>query len=162
MTVNWNTKIKPWGTSSSDTLFQMNLLYFKFIKAVEITSSTQFQVATKSTSSDLTTVFQVWSYGRFIQREREIQSNLRRKKRHRMNQGSNFLGGTFSSRNYVRAPIQFRRESHISILRDDFPSRTDPSIFTSIATKLVDFFQHWYQQATSCPSPQCPIDQIQV
>ena len=71
MAVNWNTKIKPWGTFSSDTLFQMNLLYFKFIKTVEITSSTQFQVATKSTSSDLTTVFQAWPYGRFIQRERE-------------------------------------------------------------------------------------------
>ena len=29
-------------------------------------------------------------------------------------------------------------------------------------TKLVEFFQHWSQQATSCPSPQFLIDQIQV
>ena len=28
--------------------------------------------------------------------------------------------------------------------------------------KPVDFFQHWNQQATSCPSPQCLIDQNQV
>ena len=29
---------------------------------------------------------------------------------HRTNQGSNFLGGSFSNRDNVRAPIQFRRE----------------------------------------------------
>ena len=44
----------------------------------------QFQVATRSTSPDMTTVFHTWSYGRFI----EIQSNLRRKRLHRTNQGS--------------------------------------------------------------------------
>ena len=55
----------------------------------------------------MTTVFHAWPYGRFI----EIQSNLRRKKLHRTNQGSNFLGGSFSNRDNVRAPIQFRRES---------------------------------------------------
>ena len=55
----------------------------------------------------MTTVFHVWPYGRFI----EIQSNLRRKKLHRTNQGSNFLGGSFSNRDNVRAPIPFRRES---------------------------------------------------
>ena len=51
-------------------------------------------------------VFHAWSYGRFI----EIQGNLRRKKLHRTNQGCNFLGGSFSNRDNVRAPIQFRRE----------------------------------------------------
>ena len=61
----------------------------------------EFQVATRSTSPDMTTVFRTWSYGRFI----EIQSNLRRKKLHRKNQGSNFLGGSFSNRDNVRAPI---------------------------------------------------------
>ena len=40
-----------------------------------------------------------------------MQSNLRRKKLHRTNQGSNFLGGSFSNRDNVRAPIQFRRET---------------------------------------------------
>ena len=42
----------------------------------------------------MTTVFHARANGRFI----EIQSNLRRKKLHRMNQGSHFLGGTFSKR----------------------------------------------------------------
>ena len=40
----------------------------------------------------------------------KIQSNHRRNKLHRMNQGSNFLGGNFSNRDNVRAPIQIRRE----------------------------------------------------
>ena len=50
----------------------------------------------------MTTVFHTWPHGRFI----EIQNNLRRKKLHRTNQGSNFLGGSFSNRGNVRAPIQ--------------------------------------------------------
>ena len=62
-----------------------------------------------------------------------MQSNLRRKKLHRANQGSNFLGGSFSNRDNVRAPIQCRRESQPIILKDVFSSRTDQSIFTSIA-----------------------------
>ena len=45
-------------------------------------------------SPDMTTVFHAWLYGRFI----EIQSNLRKKKLHRTNQGSNFLGGSLSNR----------------------------------------------------------------
>ena len=56
-----------------------------------------FQVATRGTSPDVTTVFHAWVYGRFIQ----IQSNLRRKKLHRTNQGSNFLGSSFSNRDNV-------------------------------------------------------------
>ena len=39
------------------------------------------RVATRAISPDMTTVFHAWAYGRFI----EIQSNLRRKKLHRMN-----------------------------------------------------------------------------
>ena len=39
-----------------------------------------------------------WPYGRFI----EVQ-NLARKKFHRTNQESNFLGGSFSNRGIVRA-----------------------------------------------------------
>ena len=38
----------------------------------------------------------------------QIQSNLRRKKLHRRNQGSIFLGGSFSNRDNVRAPNQFQ------------------------------------------------------
>ena len=40
-------------------------------------------------------------YGRFV----EIHSNLRRKKHHKMNQGSNFLGGSFNNRDSLGAPI---------------------------------------------------------
>ena len=45
--------------------------------------------------------------GRFI----KIKSKLRRKKLHRTNHGPNFLGGTFSNRDNVRALVQFRRET---------------------------------------------------
>ena len=62
----------------------------------------------------MATVFHAWLYGIFI----EIQSNLKGKKFHRMNQGSNFLGGSFSNRDNVRALIQFRRESQP---QNDFP-----------------------------------------
>ena len=55
----------------------------------------------------MTTVFYAWLYGTFI----EMQSNLKRNKLHRTNQGANFHGGSFSNRDNVRAPIQFRRKS---------------------------------------------------
>ena len=80
-------------------------------------------------SPDMSTIFRALPYGRFI----EIQSNLRIKKLLRTNHGFNFLGGSFSNRDNVRAPIQFRRESQPSILKSDSSSRIDPSIFTSIA-----------------------------
>ena len=64
----------------------------------------------------MTTVFHAWVNGRFI----EIQSHLRRKKLHRTNQGSNFLGGSFSNRDSVRVPIQFRRESQPHHLKTFF------------------------------------------
>ena len=52
------------------------------------------------------------SYGRF----KEIQSNLRRKKLHKTNQCSNFLGRSFSNRDNVSVPIQFRGEhQHLKI-----------------------------------------------
>ena len=59
----------------------------------------------------MTTVFHTWLYDKFI----EIQSNLRSKKIHRINQGSNFLGGSFSNRDNVRAPVQFRTDGHPSV-----------------------------------------------
>ena len=52
----------------------------------------------------MTIVFHARPYGRF----KEIKSSLRRKKLHRTNQGSNFLGGSLSNRDNVGAPIQFR------------------------------------------------------
>ena len=67
----------------------------------------QFQVATRRTSPDMTSVFHGWPYGRFI----EIQSNLRRMKLNRTNQSANFPGGSFSNRDNVKVLIQFRKES---------------------------------------------------
>ena len=57
----------------------------------------QFQVATRNTSPNEATVFHTWLYGTFI----GILSSPRRKKFHRMNQGSSFLGGTFSDRDNI-------------------------------------------------------------
>ena len=62
-----------------------------------------------------------------------------RKKLRRMNQGSNFLGGIFSNRDNIRAPIKFQEKVNPSILKNDFSSRTDPSIFTSVAPMLFDW-----------------------
>ena len=85
----------------------------------------------------MTTVFHAWLYGRFT----EIESNIRRKKLHRTNQGSNFLGGSFSNRDNVRAQYNLEEKVNPSIpaLKDDFPSRKDPSVFTSIAPVLSDW-----------------------
>ena len=77
----------------------------------------------------MTSVFHALLYGRFT----KIQSNLRRTKLHRSNQG------TFSNWDNVRAQIQFRRESQSQHLKDDLSSRTDSSIFTSVAAVLLDW-----------------------
>ena len=79
------------------------------------------------------TVFHAWPYGRFI----EIKRNLRRKKLHRANQGSNFLEGNLAIDN-VRAQSNLEETVNPSILKDDFSLRTDPSTFTSIAAVLLD------------------------
>ena len=78
---------------------QQSCIFVQFIQ--------DFKVATGSTSPGIITLFHTWLYGRFT----EIQNNLRRKKLHRINQCSNFLGDSFISRDNIRAPIQFRRES---------------------------------------------------
>ena len=57
---------------------------------------------------------------------------------HRTNQCSSFPGRNFSNGGNARAPIQFRRESQLQHVKSEFPSRTDPSIFTSIAPVLLD------------------------
>ena len=49
-----------------------------------------------------------------------------------------FYGGSFSNRDNVRFLIQFEEKVNPSILNDDFSSRTDPSIFTSIQPLLLD------------------------
>ena len=65
-----------------------------------------------------------------------MQSKLRRKKLNRTNQGSNFLGGNFSNRD-------LEEKVNPSNSKDYFSSRTDPSIFTSIATVLLDRSKHF-------------------
>ena len=94
----------------------------------------QFQVATRRNTPDITTVFHTRPYGRFI----EIQSNFTRKKLHRTNQGSNFLGCIFNNRDNAQPQSKLEEKVNLSILKDEFSSRTDPSIFTSIAPVLLD------------------------
>ena len=61
----------------------------------------------------MATAFHVRSYVRFI----EIKSNLRREKHYKINQGSNFVGGSTSNEENVRAPIQFSKESQSQHLK---------------------------------------------
>ena len=53
------------------------------------------------------TVFHAKLYGEAI----EIKRNVKGKKLHSMNQGSNFLVGSFSNRDNVRTLIQIRSKS---------------------------------------------------
>ena len=120
MMSQWFKKGSQWRTKS---------LAYPFLLLIQ-----QFQVATRSTSPDMTTVFHTWPQGRF----KEITSNLRRDKLRRMNQGSNFLGGSFSNIYNARAPVQFRRESQHPYFKRWFSPGTDPSPFTSIAPVFLD------------------------
>ena len=81
----------------------------------------------------MTTVFHAWLYGRFL----EMQRNLRKKKLHRTNQGSNFLGGSLSNRMNVRAPIQFRRESQPKHLKRLFFLKNRPISFHINSTSVI-------------------------
>ena len=56
----------------------------------------------------MATIFYAMLYSRFT----EIKSNFGRKKLDRTNQMTNFLGGSLSKEDNVRAPIQFRIEKH--------------------------------------------------
>ena len=93
---------------------------YQFLQLIQ-----QFKVAATSTNPDMAAVFHVLLYGRFM----EIHSNLRRKKLHRTNQGSYFLGGSFSDRGNVRAPIQFGRESQPQHLKIQFFLKNRPIHF---------------------------------
>ena len=67
----------------------------------------------------------------------KIQSNHRRNKLHRMNQGSNFLGGNFSNRDNVRAPIQIRREREPQHLKRWFLLKNGPIHFHINSTSII-------------------------
>ena len=68
----------------------------------------------------------------------EINSNVRTKKLRRTSEDSNFLEGSFSNKDNARAFIQLEEKENASIINNNFSSRTSPSIFTSIAQKLIE------------------------
>ena len=76
----------------------------------------------------MTTVFYTRPYDRLI----ELQTNVRRKKVDRTNQGFNFLGSSFNNRDNLEEKI------NPSILKDYFSTRKDLSIFKSIAAVFLD------------------------
>ena len=80
------------------------------------------------------TSFHAWPHGRLI----EIQINLRRKKLSTTNPGSSFHGGSFSNTDHTRAQFNLEEKVNPRILKDNFPSKTDQSIFTPIAPVLFD------------------------
>ena len=67
----------------------------------------------------------------------EIKSNFGRKKLGRANQGSNFLGSSFTNGNNVRAPVQFRRERQSQHLKRFFFQKNDSAIFPSTSTRII-------------------------
>ena len=119
----------------------------------------------------MTTEFQPWPYGRFV----EIHSNLRRKKLHKTNQGSDFLGGIFSNTNNARALIHFRGKCQPQHLKKWFFLENRPIHFQINSTSVIRPVK-WNKlraefsnieinkprPATSRPSPQCLVNLIQV
>ena len=99
----------------------------------------------------------------------EIQSNLRRKKLHRTNQGSSPLGGSFSNRDNATVLIQFRRQKEPQHLKRRFFFKNTPIPFHVNSTK-VTWPVKWNRLSFSSikinkpltASAQCLVDQIQV
>ena len=81
----------------------------------------------------MTTVFHGRPYGGIT----VIRRNLRRKKLHRTNQGSNFLGGSFSNSDTVRYPIQFRKEIQTQHLKRLFLLKNRPFNFHINSTSVI-------------------------
>ena len=113
----------------------------------------------------MTTVFYAWPYGRFI----EIQSKISRKKLHRTNQDSNFLGGSFNNRNNGRVPIPFRRESQPQHLKRWFFLKNRPVHFHINSNSVIRQLKRNQLSFSSIeinkpiPAPVlCLADQIQV
>ena len=126
----------------------------------------QFQLATRSTSPDMTTLFHAWQYVRFI----EIQSNLRSNKIHSRNQELSFLGGSFSNRGNARLPIQFWRESQPQHLKRWLFLNNSPIRFHVSSSSVIRLV---IRNKSSCSSievneplpaliSQSLVDQIQV
>ena len=71
--------------------------------------------------------------GRFI----KIKRNVMRKKIHRTNQGSNFLGDNFCNGDNVTAPIQFRREWQSHHIKRWFFVKNRPIQFHINSTRVA-------------------------
>ena len=71
------------------------------------------------------------------------------------------------AKNHESQPVKW---NHFVVIKDQFCGyfcwKTHKSFLKNYVepgqTKSVEFFQHWNQQVTSCPRPQCLADQIQV
>ena len=83
----------------------------------------------------MTTVFYAWPYGRFI----EIQSNLSSKKL------PISFEGVLQVEIILEPKTNLEEKVNNSILKDDFSSKTDPSSFTLIESKI-----HIQQNVNGC------------
>ena len=67
-------------------------------------------------------------YYRFI----EIKGNPRKKKYYTNNQNFNFLGGSFSNRENVRTPIQFKaKKENLTIIKSECSSKEPFFVLTA-------------------------------
>ena len=125
---------RPPTRKGSPTVFKrsskcrINSPTYPFMQLVQ-----HIQVATRSINPTMTTVFQVRSYGRFVERK----SKVRRKKLHRINQGSNFPRGSFGSADNVRVSIQFRRRRQSQHLQRQFSIKIRPIYFYINSTTVI-------------------------
>ena len=92
-----------------------------------------FQVTVSNTSPHMTTLFHARLSGRF----KEIKGNLRRKKLHKVNHVSSFFGGSFSNRDKVTLPIQFRGERQSQHLKRWFFLKKRPIHFHINSTSVI-------------------------
>ena len=99
-----------------------------------------------------------------------MQSNLKRKKFHRTNQGSNFLEGSFSNRDSLRVPIQFIRENQPQHLKICFFLKiraihfyiNSTSVFRPVKRNWLNFPSIEINTPLPALVPQCLLGQIQV
>ena len=83
----------------------------------------------------MTTEFHTWVYGRF----KEIQSNFRRKKLIEQIKAPVFLETVLAIEVMEEPQSNLEEKVNPRILKDDFSSRADPSMFTSIDPLLLDW-----------------------
>ena len=111
----------------------LHWLHFDDEPRVQQRQQVKDQQSCKSFFVAYPTIFHAWAYDSFI----EMQSNLRSKKLHRTDQGSSFLGDSFSNRDNVRAPIQLRNESQPHHLKRWFFLKNRPIHFHINSTIVI-------------------------